>query len=153
MQNHWYREASYIEGQLYTDFQLHEGLASLTSALFMDMLGESDPQLRSSVSESKTHEHREISTRLFTSAEGCKCSLSMTSRQSSKQEWRRKNPPLSPMRAVHLSLSHGSGQGAHSSLLANLKQIVPWRRGNEGGVEEGVSGKAGTKWSSQGLLC
>ena len=32
--------------------------------------------LRSSVSESETHEHGEISTRLFTSAEGRRCSKS-----------------------------------------------------------------------------
>ena len=43
-------------------------------------------------------------------------------------------PYLSLMQVIYLSPSHWSGQGAPSSGLANLKQIVPGRRGNK---EEG----------------
>ena len=51
----------------------------------------------------------------------------------------REDPSHSPpAQVVSLSPSHGSGQGAHSSRLANLKQIVPGRRGKRG-MEEGVS--------------
>ena len=63
------------------------------------------------MSESETHEHGEISTRLFTSAEGHYLSLTQV---------------------VYLSPSHWSGQGAYSSGLANLQQIVTGRRGKEG---------------------
>ena len=77
--------------------------------------------LGSSVSKNKTREHGEISTRLFTSAEGRRCP---------KSEQRRKDPPcVSPAQVMSLSPSQGSGQGPHSSQLANLKQIVTERRG------------------------
>jgi len=55
---------------------------------------------------------------------------------------------LSITQAVHLSSSHWSGQGTHTSLLANLKQIVTGRRG----MTEGVPDKAEPKWSNQGFL-
>ena len=59
-----------------------------------------------------------------------------------------------------LSPSHRSGQGAHSSRLANLKQIVTGRREKEEGLlQEGVSAKTesaktetGAKWSNQDVL-
>ena len=54
-----------------------------------------------------------------------------------KHGQRRKDPPcLSLTQVRYLSPSHWSGQGAHSSHLVNLKQIVTGRRGKE---EEGVS--------------
>ena len=46
-------------------------------------------------------------------------------------------PYLSLTQVIYLSPSHWSGQGAHSSWLANLKQIVTGRRGKE---EGGVAG-------------
>ena len=98
--------------------------------------------LRSSLSENETHEHREISTRLFTSAEG--------------HAQRRKHPPylLSLTQVMYLSPSHWSGQSAHSSGLANLKQIVTGRRGKEGeALQEGISAKTSVKWSNQDFLC
>ena len=49
-----------------------------------------------------------------------------------KLEQRRKDPLyLSLTQVMYLSPSHRSGQGAHSSPLANLKQIVTGRRGKE----------------------
>ena len=42
-------------------------------------------------------------------------------------------PHLSLTQVVYLSPSHWSGQGAHFSQLANLKQIVMGKRGEEGG--------------------
>ena len=51
-----------------------------------------------------------------------------------KHGQRRKDPPyLSLTQVVYLSPSHGSGQGAYSSRLANLKQTAPGRRGKEEG--------------------
>ena len=65
---------------------------------------------------------------------------------------RRKDPSyLSLTQVVYLSPSHWSGHGAHSSWLANLKQIVTGKRGKRG-WEEGVSDKAGKKWSNQDFL-
>ena len=96
------------------------------------------------MSESKTHEHGEISTRLFTCAEGHKCSHEM-----------KEDPPpphLSLTQAVHLSPSHWSGQGTQSSRWANLKQIITGGREEKEGVEEGVLDKAGMKWSNQDFL-
>ena len=84
--------------------------------------------LRASVSESKTRKHREILTRLLTSAEGCKC--------SKKHVQRRKTPIFIPNTGGISVPFHWSGQGAHSSLLANLKQIVTGRRGKEEGGGE-----------------
>ena len=53
---------------------------------------------------------------------------------------RRKDPPyLSLVQVMYLSPSHWSGQGAHSSWLANLKQIVTGRRGKEERVCRRVS--------------
>jgi len=50
-----------------------------------------------------------------------------------KHAQRRKDPSyLSLTQVMYLSPSHGSGQGAHSSQLANLKQIVTGRREKEG---------------------
>jgi len=46
---------------------------------------------------------------------------------------------LSLKQVVYLSPSHWSGQGAHSSQLANLKQIVTGRRGKGGGARRRVS--------------
>ena len=97
--------------------------------------------LRTSVTESETHEHREVSTRLFTSAEGRGCSKGTCEEE--------KTLPLFP----YLSPSQWSGQGAHCSWLANLKQIVTGRRGKGWGeAEEGASGEAGKKWSNQDFL-
>ena len=42
-------------------------------------------------------------------------------------------PYLSLTQVIYLSPSHWSGQGAHSSRLANLKQIVTGKRGKEEG--------------------
>ena len=83
-----------------------------------------------SVLENETHEHGEISTRLFTCAGG---------RGGSKRPvQRRKDPPyLSLTQVTYLSPSHGSGQGTHSSRFTNLKQTVAERRGKE----EGVAGR------------
>ena len=51
-----------------------------------------------------------------------------------KHTQRRKDPPcLSLMQVIYLSPSHWSGKGAHSSQLANLRQIVAGRRGKDGG--------------------
>ena len=51
-----------------------------------------------------------------------------------KHPQRRKDPPyLSLTQVMYLSPSHWSGQGTHSSQLANLKQIVTGRRGKEEG--------------------
>ena len=47
---------------------------------------------------------------------------------------------------------HGSGQGAHSSRLADLKQSVSGRKGKEEGSQEGVSAKTRAKWSHQDFL-
>ena len=77
--------------------------------------------LGSSVSKNETHEHGEISTRPLTSAEGHRYS-------------KKRVPCLSLMQVIYLSPSHRSGQGAHSSQLANLKQIVTGRRGKGEGV-------------------
>ena len=61
-------------------------------------------------------------------------------------------PYLSLTQVMYLSPSHWSGQGAHSSWLANLKQIVTGRRGKgEGwGSQEGETGE---KWSNQDFPC
>ena len=69
------------------------------------------------MSESETRGQGEISTRLLTSAEG---------RGYSKKCVRRtKNPPyLSLTQVMYLSPSHGSGQGAHSSRLANWNKLL-----------------------------
>ena len=51
---------------------------------------------------------------------------------------RRKDPPyVSLTQVMVLSPSHWSGQAAHSSRLANLKQIVTGRRGKEEEVAGG----------------
>ena len=56
---------------------------------------------------------------------------------------------LSLMQVMSLSPSHGSGQGAHSSWLANLKQIVTGRRGKEeGGCRKAFQQNGVTKTSS-----
>ena len=60
------------------------------------LVGEKWPLLGSSVLESKTDEHGDISTRLFTYAKGWKCSLSVTSSQVSKCAQRMKNPLFIP---------------------------------------------------------
>ena len=97
------------------------------------------------MSENETHDHGEISTRLFASAEG---------RRHSKRVQRRKDPPyVSLTQVMYLPPSHWSDQGTHSSQLANLKQIVTGRRRKEeGGLQEGVSAKTGAKWSHQDFL-
>ena len=70
------------------------------------------------MSENETHEHGEISTRLFTSAEGQVLKKCMQ---------RRKDPPyLSLRQAMYLSPSHWSGW-----LIRNK---ATGRRGKEGGV-------------------
>ena len=46
-------------------------------------------------------------------------------------------PYLSLIQVLYLSPFHRSGQGAHSSQLANLKQIVTGRRGKEGSHRKG----------------
>ena len=85
------------------------------------------------MSENETHGHGETLIRLFTSAEGHGYSKSVC----------KEDPPyLSLMQVMYLSPSHWSGQGAHSSRLSNLKQIVAGRRGKgEVGSQEGVSAK------------
>ena len=65
---------------------------------------------------------------------------------ASTQKARANNLPL-----MQVSPSHWSGVGTHPSQLANLQQIVTWRRG-KGGSEEGVSDEEGTKWSNQDFL-
>ena len=45
------------------------------------------------------------------------------------------------MQVMYLSPFHWSGQGAHSSWLANLKQIVIGSRGKEEGVAGGIQPK------------
>ena len=69
-------------------------------------------RLGCSVSKKEAHERGEILTRLFTSAEGCGFSKSPRAEQ-------RTLPYLSPRQVMHLSPSRWSGQGAHSSQLAN----------------------------------
>ena len=54
------------------------------------------------------------------------------------------SPYLSLTQVMGLSPSHPSGQGAHSSLLANLKQIVTGRRGKGEGV---AGGRLRCNWS------
>lgn len=73
--------------------------------------------LGTSVSESKTREHREISTRLFLLQKGA---------GAQKVQAKKRPPPprLSLTRVAYLSPSHGPGQGPPSSWLDNLKQIV-----------------------------
>ena len=57
------------------------------------------------------------------------------------------------MQVIYLSPSHWSGKGAHSSQLANLRQIVAGRRGKDGGVtQEGISTETRAKWSNQDFL-
>ena len=56
------------------------------------------------------------------------------------------------MQVMYLSPSHWSGQGAHSSQLANLKQNVTGRRGREEGSQEGVPAETRAKWSNQDFL-
>ena len=57
-------------------------------------------------------------------------------------------PYLSLMQVMHLSPFHWSGQGAHSSPLANLKQIVTGRRGKEeGGLRKAFQQNRVTKVS------
>lgn len=60
-------------------------------------------------------------------------------------------PYLSLMQVIYQSPSHWSGQGAHSSPLANLKHIVTGRRG-KGQGRGSQEGKAGAKWSHQDFL-
>lgn len=59
-------------------------------------------------------------------------------------------PYLSLKQVIYLSPSHWSGQGAHSSPLANLKHVVTGRRGKgEGwGSQESIS----AKWSNHDFL-
>lgn len=47
-------------------------------------------------------------------------------------------PYLSLTQVMYLSPSHGSGQGAHSSRLANLEQIVTGKIGKEEGGLAGL---------------
>ena len=61
-------------------------------------------------------------------------------------------PYLSLTQVMYLSPSHWSGQGAHSSPLANLKQIVTGRREKEEGVAGGHFSPQGAKWSNQDFL-
>ena len=67
---------------------------------------------------------------------------------------RRKDPPYLSLRQVmYLSPPHWSGQGARSSRLANLKQIVTGRRGkDEGGRRKVFQPKPWAKRSNQGFL-
>ena len=101
--------------------------------------------LGSSVLKNETHEHGEISTRLFTSVEGCGTPKSTHTEQ-------RTLPYLSLIKVIYLSPSHWSGQGAHSSWLANLKQIVTGKRGKEEGGHRVDSYETGAKWSNQDFL-
>ena len=99
----------------------------------------------SSVSENEAHDHGEILTRVFTSAEGAGAQKAAPRRKDS--------PSLSLMQVMDLSPSHGSGQGAHSSRWANLKQIVTGRRGKEeGAVTERHFSQMEAKWSHQDFL-
>ena len=64
---------------------------------------------------------------------------------------KKKRPSLFiPKAGDYLSPSHWSSQGAHSSPLANLKQIVTGRRG--GVLQEGVLAETRAKWSNQDFL-
>ena len=90
--------------------------------------------LRSSVLENETHEHGEISTRLF-----CRRAWVLK-----KHAQRRKDPPyLFLMQVMYLSPFHWSGQGTHSSRLANLKQIVTGEEGGGGVTGSHFSGNWG----------
>ena len=86
--------------------------------------------------ENETHEHGEILTRLFTSAEGC---------GYSKIACKEDPPYLSLRQVIYPSPSHWSGQGVHSSQLANLKQIATRRRGKEEGVSGGCCSRNQSK--------
>ena len=94
------------------------------------------------MSENETHEQEEISIRLFTSAEGHRCSKSTCSEQ-------RTLPYLSLMQVIYLSPSHWSGQGAHSSWLANWKKLLLQKEVKRKGVSGGSSAKTRAKWSNK----
>ena len=88
------------------------------------------------MSKNETHEHGKISTSLFTSAGGCRCSKKCICSEQ------RTPPHLSLMQEMYLSPCHWSGQGTHSSWLASLKQIVTGRRGKEeGGLKKAFQPK------------
>ena len=101
--------------------------------------------LRSSVSESETHEHGEISTRLFTSAEGRRCSKSAANQ---------KRPSLFlPNAADGLVPFPRVRSGRTFFPVGELKQIVTGKRGKEEGrLPESVSAETRAKWSHQDFL-
>ena len=95
--------------------------------------------LGSSVLKNETHEHGEISTRRFTPKSVC--------------AEQRTHPYLSLTQVMYLSPSHWSRQGAHSSWLANLKEIVTGKRGKEEGGHRVDSAEAGAaEWNNQDFL-
>ena len=101
----------------------------------------SENWLGSSVSENETREHGGDPDKALYFCRGHGYSKSVC----------KEDPPyLSLTQAMHLSPSHGSGQGAHASRLANLTQIVPGRRWKEEGVlQEDISAETGAKWNRQ----
>ena len=81
------------------------------------------------MSESETHEHGEIWTRLFLLQEGA---------GAQKAPAKKKGPSLLTLtQARGLSPSRGSGQGAHSSQLAHSEHIGAGRSGKEEGAAGG----------------
>jgi len=66
-----------------------------------------------------------------------------------KPRAKKKRPShVSLTQGMHLPPSHGSGQGAHFSRVANLKQIVTGRRGKEEGVTGGCFSRNQSKMES-----
>ena len=88
-----------------------------------------------SVLKNETHEQGETATSSLLVQKGAGTPKSARAEQ-------RPLPYLSLTQVMCLSPSHWSGQGAHSSQFADLKQIVTGRRGKEdgGGSQEGETG-------------
>ena len=96
--------------------------------------------LGSSVSESETHEHGKISTRLF-----CR-----RARVLQKHTRRGKDPPYLPlMQVMYLSPSHWSGQASPSARLANWNKLLLGDEVKRTGLQEGISAETRAKWSDQ----
>jgi len=65
---------------------------------------------------------------------------------------KKRSPSLSLMQGEYLSPFHWSGQGAHSSWLANWNKLLVGEEGKRMGSQEGISVEAGAKWSNQDFL-
>ena len=100
------------------------------------------PELGSSVWESETHAHGEISTRLFPSAEG---------RGGSKSARPTKDPPFIPNAGGGPAPLPWVRSGRTFFPVGSFETNCSWEK-RERRVEEGVSDEAGATWSNQGFL-